>query len=371
MGAGQPRRNARNTPHARNSPAKIAREDAPELAGAAAGARVDNSQEPPPPPPPPTPPGAAGAEPMLTVAHLTDCFLAHVAVRVQLGELADKTLEWYRDQLKKLVRAAGPFPAHKLRAADLIAVTFSNHFVRALRALYRWATDEDSGPLLDKDPFRKLRPPPCGERQRILTREEMRRLYLACSRPMRRFLFVLSHTIARPGEIRSLLWGEIQWERRLITRIKFKGKKRRRDGVKVRTIPLDRPTAQLLRTIYERRGRPAPDAPVWLDRFGKQLTPNGLRCRMRGARVRAGLDPEGAEERVVCYTMRHTGATAATKEGVKEAALAVVMGHAKTATTNRYQHLAGDDAVAAIDRLAARRRSPGKPAGGDPPAKAG
>jgi integrase len=362
MGTRRPGRNARKTQHARNTPAKIPREDAREFAGAAAGARVDTQQT---PAPLPTPPGVqpVGTTAMLTVANLTDCFLAHLVVREKLGEVERATLVWYRGQLKKLVAAAGAFPAAELRAPHLVAVEFTYHFVRAVRALYRWAADDENGPLVPKDPFKKLIPPPCGERQRILTRGEMRRLYLACSRPMRRFLFVLSHTIARPGEIRTLRWGEIHWERRLVTRTKFKGKKRRRDGVKVRTIPLDRVTLRLLRNLYERRGRPGPEQPVWLDRDGKQLTTNGLRCRMRRARVRAGLDPDGVEERVVCYTMRHTGATAATRRGVKDKTLAEVMGHANTATTNRYQHLAGDDLVAAIDRVAARPR----PAGGSAP----
>jgi integrase len=151
-----------------------------------------------------------------------------------------------------------------------------------------------------------------------------------------------------------MLWGDIQWDRRLITLMKFKGKKRRRDGVKIRTIPLDLVVVRFLRNVWERRGRPGPDVPVWLDRRGKQWSPNGVRCAMRLARERAGLDPEGVAERVVCYTLRHTGATNATRAGVTDNTLARVMGHAKTATTNRYQHLAGDDLVAAIDRVAAR-----------------
>jgi site-specific recombinase XerD len=54
--------------------------------------------------------------------------------------------------------------------------------------------------------------------------------------------------------------------------------------------------------------------------------------------------------------MRHTGATNATRKGVTDNTLARVMGHSRTQTTNRYQHLAGDDLVDAIDRVAGRKR---------------
>ncbi|MDY3558107.1 site-specific integrase [Gemmata sp. JC673] len=293
---------------------------------------------------------------MFRVTNLIDSFTDALKVRVKLGQAEQSTLVWYTGQLKKLRTAAGDFPAADLRAHHLVAVEFTYHFVRALKALYKWAADEDAA-LVPRDPFRKLKPPPCGERQRILSRAEMRELYLASEASHQRFLFVLSRTIARPGEIRGLKWGDIQWDRRLITLRKFKGKKRRTDGVKVRTIPLDKAALRMLRNLHRRAGSPTPDAPVWKDRFGKQLTSNGLRCRMRRARLKAGLDPEGVEERVVCYTMRHTGATNATRKGVTDTTLAKVMGHSRSSTTNRYQHLAGDDLVNAIDRASARSRS--------------
>lgn len=303
-----------------------------------------------------TAPGARVSDDMLTVRHLVQSFDSHLAVRVKIGQAAQSTVVWYRSQLRKLTAAVGDSPAADLRAHHLVDVKFTYHFVRALRTLYKWAADDDVE-LVPRNPFRKLAPPPCGERQRVLSRAEMRRLYLASAPAFRRFLFVLSRTLARPGEIRALRWGDIQWDRRLITLKEFKGKSRRGDGVKLRTIPLDRPSLRMLRNMFERRGRPGPDAPVWLDRFKKQLTRNGLRCRMRRAREAAELDAGNGEERVVLYTMRHTGATNATRRGVTDNTLARVMGHARTATTNRYQHLAGDDLVEAIDRVTVRRGS--------------
>jgi integrase len=292
---------------------------------------------------------------MLTVKHLIDSYFAHLSVRVKCGEVEQVTHDWYKAALDKLDAAAGVYPAADLRAHHLVSVEFTNHFVRSLKALYGWAADEDVC-LVPRNPFRKLKTPPCGERQRVLSRAEMVSLYLAAGPRLRRFLFVLSRTIARPGEIRALRWGDIVWDRRIILLKKFKGKKRRRDGVKVRTIPLDLPALRLLRNLFLKAHQPGPDAPVWLDRFGKLWTSNAVRCQMRAARVRAGLDPDGAEERVVCYTLRHTGATNATRAGVTDNTLARIMGHSRTATTNRYQHLAGDDLVNAIDRVSSRPR---------------
>lgn len=295
--------------------------------------------------------------PMFKVRDLTRSFLGELAGRVKTGQTEAATLAWYRAQLVKLDQVAGDVGAAELRTHHLHAVEFTHHFVRALRALYRWGVDEDQQ-LVPRDPFKKLKPPPCGERSRVLTRPEFRRLYLSSPREFRRFLFVLSRTLARPGEIRCMTWGSIQWERRLITLVKFKGRKRRTDGVKLRTIPLDLVTLRLLRNKYRRAGSPAPDASVWLDRGGKPLTSNALRCRMRLARFKAGLNPAGAE-RVVCYTLRHTGATNASRRGIRGKLLSDWMGHARSATTDRYQHLDGADLVEAADQLAARGRGRG------------
>jgi integrase len=291
---------------------------------------------------------------MFTVRDLTRSFLANLDVKVKLGETEPSTRAWYKAALDKLNGAAGDFPAAELRAVHLVSVEFTTHFCRVLKALYRWACEEDVC-LLTRDPFRKLKPPPCGERNRILSRAEMVRLYRAASPTLRRLLFVLRHTIARPGEIRRIRWGQIQWDGRRIEWRKFKGKKRRGDGVKLRTIPLDRPTLRLLKNLHRNRGNPGPMEPVWLDRDAKEWTANAVRCQMRAARERAGLDQEGVEERVVCYTLRHTSATEATRAGVKGRTLSDIMGHANSRTTDRYLHLAGDDLVEGIDRLAAAR----------------
>jgi integrase len=293
-------------------------------------------------------PTVAHTSPMFTLRHLTDSFLTHVRLLVKAGVNEPTTLRWYKDQLSHLKHLAD-VPADALRTHHLGAIELTNAFARALKRLYKWAAAED---LVPKDPFSKLSIPPCGARTRVLTRPELRRLYLASSRAFRRLLFVQLRTIARPGEIRNLTWGQIDWDNRVIVLSKFKGQKKRRDRRKARPIPLPLPVVRLLRNLQRKAVDTTPDARVFMAARGEAWTPNGVRCAMRTARRRAGLD--GGGERVVCYTLRHTGATNAIRADVPLKLVAEIMGHARSSTTERYLHLDTADIVAAIDRMSGR-----------------
>lgn len=281
---------------------------------------------------------------MLTTGCLIDSFLAASTVAVRLGQSAEATHTFYRFQLKKLRSAAERFPAAELRPHHLINVEFTNHFLRAVKRLFRWAVEEE---LVPKDVWRKLKTPPTGQRTRTLEDAEVVRLYRHAGRAFRRPLFAMLHSIARPGEIRGLKWGQIDFGRRCIVLTKFKAKDKRKDGKKVRLIPLDGPLTRWL--LRERILQCDPDATAHVFRMndGRPWTANGWRCAMRTARRRAGLN-DG--ERVVSYTMRHTGATKAVRNGVQETALADVMGHTTTAMTRRYLHRSPADLVQVIEQ---------------------
>lgn len=288
---------------------------------------------------------------VLTVSHLRRSFLDHLKLMVRAGVNKPGTLCFYAAQLKRLDHLA-EFPADALRTHHLAAIELTNAFTRAIKRLYRWAASEQ---LIPRDPFAKLAVPPCGRRERILTRAELCRLYLASPRPLRRLLYVQLHTIARPGEIRNLTWGQVDWSQRVIVLVKFKGQNRRRDKLRARAIPLPVPVARLLRNLHRKSPDQSPAGPVFRStRCSKPWTANGVRCAMRTARRRAGLD--GGDEPVVCYHLRHTEATNAIRAGVELKLVAEVMGHARTSTTERYVHLDNSDVVGAIDRLTARPR---------------
>ncbi len=61
-------------------------------------------------------------------------------------------------------------------------------------------------------------------------------------------------------------------------------------------------------------------------------------------------------ERVVCYTLRHTAATTATENGIPQKVLAEMMGHTRTETTERYQHVKADHLKKMINQATARPR---------------
>lgn len=287
---------------------------------------------------------------MFTVSHLVDSFQNSLTVGVRLGQIKPATQTFYSFQLKKLLRAVGTFPAAELRAHHLVSVEFSNHFVRALKRLFQWASDEE---LVPKNAFAKLKAPPTGQRTRVLSAEEFERLVTCASAAFGRYLRIAKETAARPGELRELRWASVRLDERVILLTSFKAKDKRRDGMKVRRIPLTPLAVSLLAEIYAERPNLGPDDCVFVGKAGKPWGANALRCQMRTARERAGLNTEG-RERVVCYTLRHTRATDLTRKRVDSNTLAEIMGHTTTQMTRRYQHLSADDLNSVIDQADGR-----------------
>jgi integrase len=288
---------------------------------------------------------------VLTLSHLIDSFLVEMRMMVKAGLKKPATVQWYDDNLKPLAPLR-EFPADALRTQHLAAITLSTAFVRCLKRLYKWAADGD---LIPRDPFAKLSIPPAGRRNRTLTRAELSRLYRAGPRPFRLLLMVQLRTRARPGELRGLTWAQVDWTQRVLWLWEFKGQNRRKDKLKARAIPMDVVVTRLLRNLHRKAKDPSPAGHVFIStRGGRAWTSNGLRCAMRTARAKCGLD--GGDEPVVCYHMRHTGATEAVRCGVDLKHLAELMGHTRTTTTERYVHLDTSDLVKTMDKLNAGRR---------------
>jgi integrase len=194
--------------------------------------------------------------------------------------------------------------------------------------------------------------PPRGERERVLTRGERVGLLRGAEMAFRRFMLAMICTMARPQEVRALRWDQLRGDGTAFVLDQFKGKGRRRDGVRVRVLPVNARLARLLARLARRPAHLSSDR-VFLNGDGRPWTANAVRCRMRRLRARLGLD-QGAEP-VVCYTLRHTAATDATANGVTDRVLAELMGHASTRTTARYQHLQIGHLTAAIEQATRRR----------------
>lgn len=297
---------------------------------------------------------------MPTVAQLIDQFDKDFSILVSTGQRSSSTLNWYRYQFMHLVAAVADrpggkrpvcdLPAEDLHPRDLAGVPWKHAFVAATKALFAWAVDEK---LLRDHHWAKIEPPPKEQRNRILTRPEVRLLFFAVSPSFRRFLVVCLHANMRPGEVRQLRWEQIHFDARAIVLTQFKAKSRRRDGKKVRVIPLDGYLTRLLAAM-KRRLKPAESDLVFLSDRGTMFSVNAVRCRIRRAREKAGLNDGG--ELVVCYTLRHTGATRDTRSGLRDRHLADLMGHTSPKMTARYQHLDTGDLVEALDEARQRER---------------
>jgi site-specific recombinase XerD len=286
--------------------------------------------------------GAAVCEPErapapagLTLGELAARFFAWMERECAGERYARGTLDYYRTHLTLAVRRIGADrPVAELRAIDLEMTRTSWFSVQAPQRLFNWAVRVG---LSESNPFRNVPLPPHPARSRVLSDVELAQLLRGARGgrgAFRRFLIGMRETLARPQEIRHLTWEMLDPRLGAFVLTDFKGKKRRRDGKAARLIPV---TPRLGRLLERLRARQGATGRVFLNCAGEPWTRNAVRCCMRRLRRKLGWPDRG--EKVVPYTMRHTGATRATANGVSDRRLADLMGHAKTITTARYQHL--------------------------------
>jgi len=277
-----------------------------------------------------------------SVTQLIGSFYDRLGADVRAGLTAPATVDWYRWQLAKLTAVAGDVAAAELRPRHIVSLRMTHHLARGIKRLFTWAVEED---FLEKNWFTKLRVPRCGRRKRIFTAAEIIRLYRSAPPSFRVILFFLLNTAARPGEIRTLRWSDVDLEKRLICLGNFKAKDRRADELETRSIPLSHVVCRRL----ERMKRAAVSGTVFnSDRTGKPYSYNALRCLMRRTREKAGLLDGG--EKAVLYTLRHTAATILLRQGVDLMTLSRILGHTTLEMTKRYLHLDDSDLIKAIDK---------------------
>ncbi len=140
-------------------------------------------------------------------------------------------------------------------------------------------------------------------------------------------------TGARKGEILGLKWDEVDFERGCLRLADSK--------TGARAIPLGAPALELLASLPR-----IEDNPHALpgDKEGGHLV--GLQKAWERLRKRAGL------EDVRLHDLRHSFASVAVAGGDSLYLVGKVLGHRKSATTERYAHLADDPLRAVADRTA-------------------
>jgi integrase len=286
-----------------------------------------------------------------TVAQICTTFVRILDQAARSGRSSPKTRDWYAFQLAHLLRgkdARGQSirerDAATLLPEDLAGLPYTYHCCRAVRRLFLWATQAGHIPTYRMGGFMG---PPCGERRRTLSDLEYRKVMRAAGPCLKRVLWLSRYTLARPSELRNLRWRDVQLDEAIIVLKRFKARDKRRDGVLVRTIPLTQMVVRLLRW-WKRVNKPLPDDHVVVNSRGLTYSDQCLRRAMHRATEAAGVNAKG-DERIVCYSFRHTGATEATRRGVRDRTLADILGHSSTRTTSRYQHLGNEDLIRAME----------------------
>ena len=195
-------------------------------------------------------------------------------------------------------------------------------------------------------PVARVPKPAAGRRERIMTRHEMVRLLRIVRPALRRFLIGMRQSLARPQEIRSLRWSQLQFfdEGRLMAFVQtnFKSKRMRRNGGAgaVRVICVDARFRRLLERLRRQRydrGPAEEDGFVFLNPWHQPWTADSVGQAMRLWTRRSGINVVGdGREAIVAYSLRHMSATLAARNAIQSHILAALMGHSSPVMTARY-----------------------------------
>lgn len=289
----------------------------------------------------------------------TERFLAWATVN-----RSRSTVYGYRLYLTRFAAAVGDIRLERISPAMLTTWSTKFHPVQAVQRLVAWCHKEERS--LRENPLSGMPKFSGGSRRRILIAGDVCRMMKSTDRFFRAWLLALKETIARPQEMRQVRpidvrtsGGAAAIAAELVAGEAFfeidngKGFDRRRDRSSTRIIPISPRLGRLLVRLIDRGA--AVDEPIFRNSRGRPWSCNAVRCRLRRLRDRLHLGTDRRGERVVAYTLRHTGATAAARAGLRDWTLAAVLGHASTRTTDRYVHLQAADVLAAMKGLWGRK----------------
>ena len=174
----------------------------------------------------------------------------------------------------------------------------------------------------------------------VLSHDEVRELYEAAARERDKAIVTVGYKAgARRSEIMRLNVGDITFQLKAWGgRVRLHGK-----GGKIRNIPLDKETLEILSEYLATRGDVTPSDPLFTSsrrpRRNERLTVYGLHHIFR--RLRKHLDIPDAETRVHFHMLRHCFAKHLYEAGVKIRALQRLLGHSSIAITEKYLILLG------------------------------
>lgn len=279
--------------------------------------------------------------------------------------VSPRTVDFYRFYLQKFAERFGDVPLKEVSPDLVRRFSTKYHPVVSVQRLFAWAKFEAH--LIRRNPLEGMKNPRHGHRRRILSDIERVRLLRACRPSFRAFVLAMLESIARPGEIREVKWGNIRTSGRstftvgnLVDGQAFfwldtcKAENKRGDRYAIRLIPISARLGRLLARMWG-DGRELGDL-IFLNNRKVGWTSNAVRCQFRTVRVRADLGVDLRGERIVAYSMRHTAATVAAGAGLKAFTLAELMGHSDVRMTQRYVHFRPDHLIEATKAISKWKR---------------
>jgi integrase len=147
---------------------------------------------------------------------------------------------------------------------------------------------------------------------------------------------VLALTGCRKSEVTGLTLPEIDLDARQLRLSSTK------EGDSLR--PLGKPAVDQLRRLIDKLDRPEDATAIFVGKNGKAFS-----ALHRGW---SRIAQQARLEDVTLHTLRHSFATVANSMGLSDAAIAGLLGHARTSITARYAHNVDDVLLAAADRVA-------------------
>jgi len=288
--------------------------------------------------------------PDITVLQLIDLFLDSVKVEKSEYTYADYSRwlhEFAKQHGQRRVRSVTRLMAQQFKnewakkeykKGKVYQPKTINHALIGLRRCWNWGID--AGLIQPANPFGKVPMLHAEGRQRLVKPEEFRALLRnAGDIHFLHVLLALRYTPARPGDIRTLTYPMIDWERHVWVIPKHKTTRTMKKPMP-RIIPMPPVIEQMLRYRLQRFGK--------TDRVftNSDLHPwkrDGFALRMRRVRDRAGIKADENGENLVMYTNRHTLLTQAARNGANGPQLQLLGGWTSLQMADRYVHLAETD----------------------------
>jgi integrase len=266
-----------------------------------------------------------------------------------------KTQRHFRVAFREFIRVMGDIPvtdidvrgiekflaAKRLDASEWSARKYYSAIASALKTARRWK-------LIERNPFREVEKPKAREIVPVyFSKPEFQNLLSVVDNPDDRDLYLCAaSTGLRLGELLSLRWGDIDFDRMVVvTRNSeiFTTKNRRN-----RSVPLHR---GLVAVLVAKQARSA--SPFVFDFQAHQLKQDLATKRFKRYVREAGLNPK-----LHFHSLRHTFATWLVQAGVSLYEVQKLLGHGTISTTQIYAHLAASELHGAVNKISVEMLTP-------------